>query len=395
MQSRFSKKYLSIFLMLLIYYSSFSKEFEYKDDSVHFVVSGKVNGLNGEKISLVIPSYKNQKRYTTIVKEGKFKFRGKIIDHDIFAELLLDQDVTNPTGIYDVFQFVLSEGETEISFNAIKNTNVHRYKFDSSKIIHGRSAKDYMKFRKILFENAYSNLTYKDDSLYLDSLHRLVFPHRRMLLENLYSQIKDSITSNYVKTKLLIDIAKSPLYQEDLLLGEDGKRFVVKEFNKLKPLILSHSDFNYYETYFLEEFQKKKIIFKDFELESINKKTVRLSDIIKNNEYTVLYFWWSACAPCRKFNQIEGANYSLLKQKNIEFVSINTDKLKFLWEKATSQDNIKWKNLFAGSISPILTHYQVNSFPTKIILNKNFEIIDLKFKTMNDLLKMIESRKTE
>jgi len=129
--------------------------------------------------------------------------------------------------------------------------------------------------------------------------------------------------------------------------------------------------------------------FKDFTLKDINGQNTTLSDIIAKNQYTILDFWWSGCAPCRKFNKENQEHYQSLKKKHIEVIGINVDDSFNAWKKSSLQDGIKWKNLYAGANSKIEVEYDVNAFPTKIVVNNNREIIDLSFKDLDQFQKFI------
>tara|TARA_R110000744_G_scaffold131862_1_gene240033 strand:- start:62 stop:358 length:297 start_codon:yes stop_codon:yes gene_type:complete len=82
--------------------------------------------------------------------------------------------------------------------------------------------------------------------------------------------------------------------------------------------------------------------------------------------------------------------YSNLKLKGIEIVGINVDDGISKWKKASIKDSLSWINLYAGANSKIQTDYNVTAFPTKIVVDKNFKIIDVDFKDANELLKLIE-----
>lgn len=110
-------------------------------DSIPFFLEGHVEGLNGEKISLILPSYKGKANPTTTVNNNKFVFQGKIPDKAIFAKLMLTKDITDPTGIYSTFPLILSDKKKTISFVVTKNQNQDlRYSFSNLQILEGLAA---------------------------------------------------------------------------------------------------------------------------------------------------------------------------------------------------------------------------------------------------------------
>lgn len=356
-------------------------------DSIPFLLEGHVEGLNGQKLTLILPSYKVNTNPTILVNNDTFVFQGKIADEAIVAKLMLTKDITDPTGIYSAFSLILSGKKTRISFVATKNQNQDlRYSFSNLQILEGLAAIEYDKYRRQLFKESTGGIVFKADSLYLDSLSKFVFPERRIKFEKLYSKIQDSIMYPYVKAKLLEELSKTPLYTNGKGARGESFLFIANQFQKIESALLKHTDYRYFKSYFNPSDKINKSVFKDFELESIKADTVKLSKIIASNKYTLLYFWWSGCSPCRGFIKNEQKNYSAIRSKGIEVVSINTDQVKWNWRNASKKDRISWINVYAGSVSPILFDYNIESYPTKIIFNNKFEIIEKKMNSLLDLL---------
>ncbi|MEN9298003.1 MAG: hypothetical protein RLZZ429_316 [Bacteroidota bacterium] len=379
------KLIISISCMLVL-----SSTYAYQTDSLDFIIEGHVTGLNNKKITLHIPAYPIDNRQITVVKDDHFIFKGKLVDTTIYARVLLDEDITNPTGAYTTFPFILSSGKNSISFKAtpVKNEAI-RYRFSDLAIIEGAPAIQFNKYQALLNKEVFSGLSYRPDSLYLDSMNRIVIPQRRQRFEQLFVSLKDSIEYPYVQLKLLENFSKSALYdKDDTYLTPIQKKFVLEQFKSIEPKLYRHSENPYWSSYFSNFVSKDKLSFHDFELLATDQQKVKLSTIAKKNKYTVLYFWWSGCAPCRVFINKERNNYNSLKQRSIEFVSINVDDMKYKWRSASQKDRIPWINLYAGNNSPIIPSYQVEAYPTKIVLNNQLEIIDVSFISLKDLLKL-------
>jgi len=353
-----------------------------------FKLEGHVTGINGKKITLDIPIYATDKRLTTIVNNDTFFFQGLLSDSIVFARILLDEDITNPTGGYMSFPLMVSNGLTKVRFKATKtNDPVIRYHFKDLAIEQGDAGIEYNKFHSLINKEVFQGMSYKSDSLYLDSMNRFVLPTRRQLFEKLYTRYKDSIQYAYNKVKLLITFSQTDLYNARTpFLTDIEKNFILSSYQALVPKLIHHTEFNYINSYFSNYGIEKKIKFTDFELVTTDNRKIRLSSIIKSNKYTVLYFWWSGCIPCRQFHRKEKSTYPMLRSKNIEFISINTDDIKFKWKEASKKDNIGWLNLFAGRFSPIIPTYDIQIFPTKIVVNNKMEIIPFSFNSMKDLL---------
>ena len=367
-----------------------STTYAYQTDSLDFTIEGYATGLNNKKVTLHIPAYPIDNRQITVVRDNYFIFKGKLVDSTIYARILLDEDITNPTGAYTTFPFILSSGKTSISFKAtpVKNEGI-RYRFSDLAIIEGAPAILFYKYQDLLNKEVFGGLSYRPDSLYLDSMNRIVIPQRRKKCEELFVSFKDSIGYPYVQVKLLENFSKSALYdKDDMYLTPVQKRFILEQFKSIEPNLYRHSEKPFWTSYFSNFVSKDELSFHDFELLSSDQQKLKLSTIVKKNKYTVLYFWWSGCVPCRVFINKERNNYNLLKQKNIEFVSINVDDMKYKWRNASQKDKIPWINLYSGNNSPIIPSYQVEAYPTKIIFNNQLEIIDVSFISLKDLLKL-------
>jgi len=367
-----------------------STTYAYQTDSLDFTIEGYATGLNNKKVTLHIPAYPIDNRQITVVRDNYFIFKGKLVDSTIYARILLDEDITNPTGAYTTFPFILSSGKTSISFKAtpVKNEGI-RYRFSDLAIIEGAPAILFYKYQDLLNKEVFGGLSYRPDSLYLDSMNRIVIPLRRKKFEELFVSFKDSIGYPYVQVKLLENFSKSALYdKDDMYLTPVQKRFILEQFKSIEPNLYRHSEKPFWTSYFSNFVSKDELSFHDFELLSSDQQKLKLSTIVKKNKYTVLYFWWSGCVPCRVFINKERNNYNLLKQKNIEFVSINVDDMKYKWRNASQKDKIPWINLYSGNNSPIIPSYQVEAYPTKIIFNNQLEIIDVSFISLKDLLKL-------
>ncbi|MBX9780027.1 MAG: thioredoxin family protein [Chitinophagaceae bacterium] len=361
-------------------------------DSIDFVIEGHVKGLNEKKIALIFPAYGLEKRMVTVVKSDYFKFEGKIIDSCIFAKILLDEVITNTPAIYSTFPFIVSGGKTSISFNAmyIKGEDA-RYQFTNLEVTEGLPAIQYRKALTQLNREVFSGMQFRPDSAYLDSMNRFVLPERRQKFEKLFLALKDSIHTDYVLLKLLEDFTKGSLYnffKEDEYITEKERQFIYDQYKALASRLTTYTENDYWRSFFYNFTYRKNLKFQDFELISNTNVKIRLSEIIKNNKYTVLYFWWSGCKPCLEFMTKESSHYISLKKKNVEFISINVDEIKDRWKIATKKLGIPWINLYAGQASPIIPSYKIEVFPTKLVFNNRYEIVDINFKSMQDLIKL-------
>ncbi len=107
-------------------------------------------------------------------------------------------------------------------------------------------------------------------------------------------------------------------------------------------------------------------------------------DIINKNNYVLLDFWGSWCAPCRASHPALIKLYKKYHSSNFNIVGIASDDENIAsWKKAITQDSIYiWPNILTGystqsnakskSLSEL---YYVKIFPTKILVDINGKII--------------------
>lgn len=126
----------------------------------------------------------------------------------------------------------------------------------------------------------------------------------------------------------------------------------------------------------------------DFTIESINGKTVKLSDY--RGKYVLLDFWASWCGPCRQENPNVVKAYQTYKDKNFTILGISLDKDKNAWAQAVKQDNLTWDQVgelkdFEGETVKL---YQVEAIPSSFLLDPQGKIIarDLRGEELNAFL---------
>lgn len=110
----------------------------------------------------------------------------------------------------------------------------------------------------------------------------------------------------------------------------------------------------------------------DFTTLDANGNEVTLNDLIKDKKVILIDFWASWCAPCRKELPNVKANYEKYAAKGFEVIGLSIDTNAKAWEKAVSDENLKWPNFNDTDISAL---YKVKAVPTTYLIDNQGRLI--------------------
>lgn len=85
--------------------------------------------------------------------------------------------------------------------------------------------------------------------------------------------------------------------------------------------------------------------FTDFTMNTPEGKSVKLSDFVSQNEYTLVDFWASWCGPCRAEMPNVVKAYNKYKAKGFGIVGVSLDRDSEAWKKAIKDLNITWPQM--------------------------------------------------
>lgn len=334
-----------------------------------FRLNGTIDGFDGQNMMLF--TFKNDSinsADTAIIQNGKFCFDGKEYLED-FAML----SIGNYPDTVLYFELLLEKGNIELSWQQkrVSGTplnDLYQSYIDSSRIYSNRI--------KSLYFGKESNADIEPGSEIEEAYKEY----------GLYTvNFKKQNISNVVGKKLFRDQAHI-LFSESIAYPDNNEDFyqiynAADELYKQEPWIAEF-------IIGLENTQKimksRHVMlgkmYTDIELQTIDDRTVRLSDFVGKSDYLLLDFWASWCGACIADMPHLKKVYEKYKDKGFEVVGISMDTSKKAWQNALNRIDIPWINLsdlkgMVNSEHPLVKAYALNGLPYALLLNKKGEVI--------------------
>lgn len=113
----------------------------------------------------------------------------------------------------------------------------------------------------------------------------------------------------------------------------------------------------------------------DFSAPNPDGKIVSLKESL--GKVTIVDFWASWCAPCRKENPNVVAIYKELHAKGLNIIGVSLDKDKAKWKEAIAKDNLSWNQVSNLKFweEPIAAQYKVEAIPATFILDASGKVV--------------------
>jgi len=363
-----------------------NKTVEIESSEVEFVILGTAKNGDGNKLGLHIPSLGMDNRLTSEIINGTFEFKGTLPNPER-AEIAFDNELEEFNGMYSVYDVYLTKDTLRIDVTVDERDGNLYF---SKKSFTDNGINSFYQKNKDKYWEAYNGLSYNPrDSILMDSLRKYVFPKVRENVIKINTEIFSDKKNTIIGLNNLKYIFDDRFVFDLNEMSKEHKKSINDYFNSIDNSYINSPDYTVVGSH-IKRMNNKNFgkEFMDFSLPNIEEKETHLAEIISKNEFTVLDFWWSGCAPCRKFNQESKKHYRELKENGIEIVSISVDDGMKKWQRASEKDSIEWINLYAGSNSKIQTDYNVVAFPTTIIFDKNKQRVDFDFHKATELLKL-------
>lgn len=128
-----------------------------------------------------------------------------------------------------------------------------------------------------------------------------------------------------------------------------------------------------------------------FTKKDIDGKTFSLASL--RGKYVIVDFWGSWCLPCRKGNPHLIELYRKYKAQGLEIVGVAADDdTQAAWRAAVQQDGLLWLQVLQGKepATDLGKLYNIRSYPTKFLLDKEGKIIGRWGEAHEELDRMLE-----
>ena len=330
-----------------------------------FLISGTANGIeNGKKVFVEIQDENGViAKDTGVIENGKFELKGSTDNIDLGFIRTANEKINLP--------IILEEGKIKINIvkdSLQKSTIEGTFNNDKFQKFNNESVAILEKVKKFEKENN-------------PKMQKALAANDTVTVNKIKKEYKNfqNDMNDYSKTfiKNNPDAFISVLLLENFLMREYIPATEIKSFyDKLdKKLVNTKSAQNIKKTL---DLMLAVVVGKPapkFSAKSPEGKLISLDESL--GKVTIVDFWASWCAPCRKENPNVVALYNEYHSKGLNIIGVSLDQDATKWKDAIAKDNLSWihvSNLKYWD-EPIGKQYGISSIPATFILDAKRNIV--------------------
>ena len=330
-----------------------------------FLISGTANGIeNGKKVFVEIQDENGViAKDTGVIENGKFELKGSTDNIDLGFIRIENEKINLP--------IILEEGKIKINIvkdSLQKSTIEGTFNNDKFQKFNNESVAILEKVKKFEKENnpKMQKALAAKDTVTVNKIKKEY--------QNFQNDMND-YSKAFIKNNP--DAFISVLLLENFLMREYIPATEIKSFyDKLdKKLVNTKSAQNIKKTL---DLMLAVVVGKPapkFSAKSPEGKLISLDESL--GKVTIVDFWASWCAPCRKENPNVVALYNEYHSKGLNIIGVSLDQDATKWKDAIAKDNLSWihvSNLKYWD-EPIGKQYGISSIPATFILDAKGNIV--------------------
>ena len=330
-----------------------------------FLISGTANGIeNGKKVFVEIQDENGViAKDTGVIENGKFELKGSTDNIDLGFIRIENEKINLP--------IILEEGKIKINIvkdSLQKSTIEGTFNNDKFQKFNNESVAILEKVKKFEKENnpKMQKALTENDTVTVNKIKKEY--------KNFQNDMND-YSKTFIKNNP--DAFISVLLLENFLMREYIPATEIKSFyDKLdKKLVNTKSAQNIKKTL---DLMLAVVVGKPapkFSAKSPEGKLISLDESL--GKVTIVDFWASWCAPCRKENPNVVALYNEYHSKGLNIIGVSLDQDAKKWKDAIAKDNLSWihvSNLKYWD-EPIGKQYGISSMPATFILDAKGNIV--------------------
>lgn len=315
---------------------------------------------------------------TTTVKNGKFEFTG---DFDgATTRFIVPVHKGKTVAMAD---FLLENADIDITISNDPNVRP---------VVKTEGASNKLQTEYEALMAPYDKEMEKPWSIVTDSLASKEDKAKAQAIVDSINDIKASLAKVFI-------VAHIPSAYSDYLYVMNRKTFTDKE----AAIIEKKMEEGHHYYYFQQMLDERKAEmatavgqqYTDLAMQNPKGKTIRVSDYVKKNKYTLIDFWASWCGPCRAEMPTVVKAYNLYHKKGFEVVGVSFDNNKAAWVKAIAQLKLSWPHMsdLKGWGCAASALYNVKGIPANVLVDSQGVIVAKNLRgenLLNELAKLMK-----